>query len=82
MTTKLIKRIAKYIELSEKQNNIVKDLYEHTEYFEKKYESDYPEELFRFFAGKITRHAKEVNTINSLLEPRQLLELREYQLFN
>lgn len=44
-------------------------LYEHTEYFERGYESDFDEELHHFFAKKITRFIKDYNELLSLITP-------------
>ena len=41
---------------------------------------DYPEELFRFFAGKITRFASEKNRILELLDNEQIEKLKEYEI--
>lgn len=49
-------------------------LYEHTEYFERGYESDFDEKLHHFFAKKITRFTKEYNELIKLVTP-ELYEL-------
>lgn len=78
---KLIKYIAKWIELNEKMREINKYLYEHTELFEAKRIEDYNEELFAFFAGKITRYTKDYNTLLERMTFKQNMMLKEFQLF-
>jgi len=63
----LAEYINKWIELSNKQHEIVKYLFDHTELFEQKYVYDYKNELFRFFAGKITRNANDINKLEKFL---------------
>lgn len=63
----LIKFIYKWKYHNNKMREINKYLYDHTELFERKYMCDYNEELFHFFAKKITRYAKEENELNELM---------------
>lgn len=59
--------INNWIETNEKLREITKYLYEHTELFEMKYMDEFLEELHGFFAGKITRSAKDYNKLMELL---------------
>lgn len=77
---KLILLIINYFKHLEKCENITKYLYNHTELFEEKYMSDFPQELFRFFAGKIGTYAKQKNKIITLLSQKQLEKLKYYEL--
>ena len=78
--TKLLKLINKYYKLLEKQEEIIKYLYNNTELFEQPYISDFPEELFRFFAGKIGNEARQKNTIYKLMNEKQKKEFKEIQI--
>lgn len=51
-------------------------LYEHTELFERGYESDFDEKLHHFFAKKITRFNKEYNELTNLI-PKNIWEEME-----
>lgn len=69
--------IAKWLEYNDKQKEITKYLYNHTELFEGKYEDDYETKLFNFFAGKITRYSKDYNTLF-----REILTQKEIEKIN
>lgn len=62
-------------------NNKMKEinsiLFNRTELYEQKYMTDFRDELFRFFAGKITRFSKDYNKIYELLtkEERKRLQI-------
>lgn len=76
----LAEYINKYIELSNKTHEIIKFLFEHTELFEEKYIDDFHENLFRFFAGKITRNGREINQIKEMLSEEDKLQLQKMKL--
>lgn len=69
-----------YFKNLEKNEEIIKYLYNHTELFETKYMKDFPEELFRFWAGKIGTYARQRNKLLSLLNNKQIEELKEIEL--
>lgn len=60
---KKLELIACWIYLIERLQKINHELFDHTEYYEHKYEDEFEEELFRFFAGKITIFQKWLNEI-------------------
>lgn len=76
--TKKIKLIYEWIKLSQKMNNITKYLFEHTELYEQKYMIDFEHDLFRFFAGKIGRHAKDYNKLVEILNEEDFRTIRQY----
>lgn len=66
-TKELMLFVNKWKKLNNKMREVNKYLYEHTELFERTYMFEYNEELFHFFAKKITRYAKEENELNQIL---------------
>lgn len=64
--------IAEWIYHTNKLKEINQFLFNKTELYEGKYQSDFNNELFRFFAGKITRFSKDINQLNALLTQKQL----------
>ncbi len=76
----LIKLIIKYFKNLEKCEAIIKYLYNHTELFEQKYMSDFPEDLFRFFAGKIGTYARQKNKIFEIMNKKQIEKMKIYEL--
>ena len=58
----------------------IKYLYNHTELFEQKYMCDFPEELFRFFSGKIGTYTKQRNKFLELLNTQQRKKLHEIEI--
>lgn len=76
------KYIYKWLHYNDKLREINKYLFEHTELFEQKYMTDYEEELFNFFAGKIQRFTKDENKLKSLLKQSDRQEILEYRLLN
>ncbi|UPW40949.1 hypothetical protein [Sigmofec virus UA08Rod_6044] len=71
MNEKNLKIIAKWIKINKKLKEINDYIYKHTEIFEEKYTSEYREELFNFFAGKITRFTKDHNKLMNLLKEKE-----------
>lgn len=63
----LAEYINKWIELSIKQHEVTKYLFNHTELYEAKYEYEFKDDIFRFFAGKITRSTTDINKLMSYL---------------
>lgn len=65
-------------------NNKMKEinnyLYNHTELFNGKYPTDYKDDLFRYFAGKITRYTRDYNTIYSMLSDIQIDKMNKLNL--
>lgn len=78
---KLMLALNKWLYHNNKMREINKYLYDHTELFEAQRIEDYKEELFSFFAGKITRYTKDENNLYEKLTVKEALELKEYQLF-
>lgn len=76
----LLKIVNKWLYHNEKMREINKYLYEHTELFEKEYMSDFPEELYAFFAGKITRFTNDYNRLKERLSERQIRILNKIKL--
>ena len=76
----LIKLIIKYFKNLEKCEEIIKYLYNHTELFEQKYMSDFPEDLFRFFAGKIGTYARQKNKVIKIMTKKQIEKMKLYEL--
>lgn len=76
----LFELIAKWVDTNNIQRKIIKYLYEHTELFEQKYESDYYYELYSFFSGKITRCSRDHNKLMEILNEQQKRKLRITQL--
>lgn len=68
--------INKWIELNSKMEEINKYLFEHTELFEKKYMDEYLEDLYRYFAGKITRYARDYNELQKKLSAKESYEMK------
>lgn len=80
MNKRLLKIIIKYLKLEEEQQKLIKFAYDNTEIFEQKYMIDFPDELFRFFSGKITRYATEYNKIMNLLPEKAINQMKEIEL--
>lgn len=61
---------------NEKMKEVNQYLFNHTELYEQRYTTEFREDLFRFFAGKITRFSKDYNKIYNMLtsEERQQLQ--------
>lgn len=67
--------IAEWINVNEKMKEINSYIFNNTELFEQKYESDYRTDLFKFFAGKITRYSRDYNQLMELLTPQEITEI-------
>ena len=67
--------IAEWINTNEKLKEINNYLFENTELFEQKYEDEYRTELYKFFAGKITRFSRDYNQLMELLEQQEITEI-------
>lgn len=76
------KYIYKWLYYNNKLREVNKYLFEHTELYEQKYMTDYDEELFNFFAGKIQRYTRDENKLRSLLSNSDRQEIIEYKLLN
>lgn len=76
------KYIYKWLYYNNKLREINKYLFEHTELYEQKYTTDFEEELFNFFAGKIQRYTRDENKLRSLLSNSDRQEIIEYKLLN
>lgn len=76
----LAEYINKWIELQNKSHEIIKYLFEHTELFEQRYMHEYKDELFRYFAGKITRNGTDLNKLNNLFTPDDREQLQKQKL--
>lgn len=72
----LMMSIADYIYHTMEIKEIIKQLYEHTELFENKYEHEFRLKLWKFFAGKITRSTLEYNKIMSLLDENEVKNVK------
>lgn len=72
--------ITKWIQLNQEIKEINKYLFDHTELFEEKYCVDFNEDLFRFFAGKLNRYARDYNQLINKLSPEQRQKLHYYKL--
>lgn len=81
MNKKLMKAISKWLYYNNKMREINKYLYDHTELYETKRIDEYKEEIFSYFAGKITRYTKDENNLYERLSAKEILELKEYELF-
>ena len=68
--------IAEWLYHNEKMKEINKYLFDHTELYEQKYMTD----LFRFFAGKITRFSKDYNKIYELLNKNEKQRLNKIRM--
>lgn len=75
LSKKAIRVIKSWIDANEKLKKINSYLYNNTELFEERYEQDYREELFRFFAGKIVRFTKDYNELMQLITYKEKCEL-------
>lgn len=63
-----------WMETNERLRIINKHLYEHTEYYENKYEWEFEQELHNFFAKKITRFSKEIIELYKILDDMKYSE--------
>lgn len=72
---KLIFLIKEYLHHNNKMRELTSYLYNHTELFEAKYESDYNHNLYDYFASKINLASKYENTLMKLLTEKQVEEL-------
>lgn len=59
--------IAEWLNANEKLQTINSYLYEHTELYESYSMTGYKEDLFNFFAGKITRFGRDNNNLFKIL---------------
>lgn len=77
LTNETLEIIAEWIYHNEKMKEINNYLFNHTELYEQKYTTDFRDDLFRFFAGKITRFSTDYNKIYKMLnkEEREKLNL-------
>lgn len=57
-----------WLKTNNELREINKLIYEHTEFFENGYESNFDEEFHNFFAKKITRFAKEQHQLFNLMD--------------
>lgn len=77
---KLAKLINNWIYYQNKSADIIKFLFEHTEYFEQKYTYDYKDSLFRYFAGKLNRNCNDITKLNEILTNEDKRVLQEEEL--
>lgn len=75
-----LEMISEWLYHNEKLKEINKYLFNHTELYEQKYMTDFRDELFRFFAGKITRFSKDYNKIYSMLSKEEIKELNKIRI--
>lgn len=68
----LMQYVSEWLILNEKMRKINKYLYEHTELFENSYELEFEQDLWSFFAGKITRFTKDYNEIIKRMNKKEL----------
>ena len=60
--------IALWLNTNDKLRQINKIIYNKTELFEQKYMTEYRQELFSYFAAKITRYTRDENELYKLLD--------------
>lgn len=72
--------IEQWIYYNEKLKDVNKYLFEHTELYEQKYMTDYREDVFRFFAGKITRFGRDYNTLYKILTNEESKEIQKIKM--
>lgn len=65
---------------NEKMKEINKYLFDHTELYEQKYMTDFRDDLFRFFAGKITRFSTDHNKIYKMLNQDEVQKLNKIRM--
>lgn len=65
---------------NEKMKEINKYLFDHTELYEQKYMTDFRDDLFRFFAGKITRFSTDHNKIYKILTSEEVQKLNKIRM--
>lgn len=67
LSNECLEMIAEWLYHNEKMKEVNSILFNNTQYFEQKYMTDYRDDIFRFFAGKITRFSKDYNKIYEML---------------
>lgn len=77
----LAKAIVKWMYHNEKLKQINSYLYNNTELFEQDKMSDYMEDLYAFFAAKITRFTKDHNDLAKKLPPDLKIQIELEKLF-
>lgn len=78
---KLAKALNKWLKCNEELRKINSYLYEHTELFEQDNMFDYNDELYAFFAGKITRFTREQNELYDKVTTNFAIFMKEVELF-
>ena len=79
ISKKLAKHINNWIYYQNKSAEIIKFLFEHTEYFEQRYTYEYKDSLFRYFAGKLNRNCNDITKLFEILtqEDKRVLQEEE-----
>lgn len=77
---KTLKILNKWIKLNSQLRELNSYIYNETELFEEKNMMDYRENLFNFFAGKITRFTKDENKLKELLSPTERKRMYEMKI--
>lgn len=75
LSNECLEMINEWLYHNEKMKEINSILFNRTEFFEQKYMVDYRDDLFRFFAAKITRFSKDYNKIYSMLNKEEIKRL-------
>lgn len=72
--------INEWIYYNDKLKEVNKILFENTQFWEQRYMTDYRDDLFRFFAGKITRFSSDYNKIYKMLNKEEKIKLNKIKL--
>lgn len=80
MKTETLRLINEWLYHNEKMREINKYLFNHTELYENQYMTDFEDDVFRFFAGKIARYSKDYNTLYKLLKEKDIKELNRIKI--
>lgn len=75
-----LEMIAEWLYHNEKMKEVNKYLFDHTELYEQKYMTDFRDDLFRFFAGKITRFSTDYNRIYKMLNSEEIKRLQKIKI--
>ena len=75
-----LEMIAEWLYHNEKMKEGNKYLFDNTELYEQKYMTDFRDDLFRFFAGKITRFSTDHNKIYKMLSTEEVKELNKIRM--
>lgn len=75
LSNECLEMIAEWLYHNDKMKEINSILFNNTQFYEQRYMTEFRDDIFRFFGGKITRFTKDYNKIYSMLNKDEIKKL-------